>query len=75
MYLTLSAGLNIHTPMLQSNKEFVKRSKHFPSAGCKESHFYSLPFGQAEANIYKPKHHSNYPEKRFDEQIDFTVPL
>ena len=21
-------------------------------AGCKESHFYSLPFGQAEANIY-----------------------
>ena len=23
-----------------------------PHAGCKESHFYSLPFGQAEANIY-----------------------
>ena len=22
------------------------------SSGCKESHFYSLPFGQAEANIY-----------------------
>ena len=22
------------------------------SAGCKENHFYSLPFGQAEANIY-----------------------
>ena len=21
-------------------------------SGCKESHFYSLPFGQAEANIY-----------------------
>ena len=21
-------------------------------AWCKESHFYSLPFGQAEANIY-----------------------
>ena len=21
-------------------------------AGCKENHFYSLPFGQAEANIY-----------------------
>ena len=20
--------------------------------GCKENHFYSLPFGQAEANIY-----------------------
>ena len=22
------------------------------SPGCKENHFYSLPFGQAEANIY-----------------------
>ena len=44
-------------------------------AGCKESHFYSFPFGQAEANIYQPKHHFNYPQKRFDEQIDFTVPL
>ena len=22
------------------------------NAGCKESHIYSLPFGQAEANIY-----------------------
>ena len=21
-------------------------------AGCKENHFYSLPFGQAEASIY-----------------------
>ena len=21
-------------------------------SGCKENHFYSLPFGQAEANIY-----------------------
>ena len=28
--------------------------------GCKElSHFYSLPFGQAEANIYYPKCHFN----------------
>ena len=23
-----------------------------PCTGCKENHFYSLPFGQAEANIY-----------------------
>ena len=28
-------------------------------AGCKESHFHSFPFGQAEANIYQPKHHFN----------------
>ena len=31
--------------------------------------------GQAEANIYWPKHHFNQPQKRFDEQIDFTVLL
>ena len=43
--------------------------------GGKVSHFYSLPFGQAEANIYQPKHHFNQPQKRFDEQIDFTVLL
>ena len=23
-----------------------------PFTGCKENHFYSLPFGQAEASIY-----------------------
>ena len=28
-------------------------------AVCEESHFYSLPFGQAEANIYLSKHHFN----------------
>ena len=33
-----------------------------PKSGCKESHFYSLPFGQAEANIYQPKHHSTSPK-------------
>ena len=37
-------------------------------SGCKESRFYSLPFGQAEANIYQPKRHFNQPKKRFDEQ-------
>ena len=36
--------------------------------GCKESHFYSLPFGQAEVSIYQPKHHFNKPPKFFDEQ-------
>ena len=25
---------------------------HTPATWCKESHFYSLPFGQVEANIY-----------------------
>ena len=25
---------------------------HVTVAGCKENHFYSLPFGQAEASIY-----------------------
>ena len=28
-------------------------------AECKESHLYSLPFGQVESNIYLPKHHFN----------------
>ena len=36
--------------------------------GCKESQFYSLPFGQTEASIYKAKCHFNYPQKPFDEQ-------
>ena len=25
---------------------------HTGESGCKENHFYSLPFGQAEASIY-----------------------
>ena len=33
--------------------------------GCKEKHFYSLPFGQAEASIYQPRRHFNQPQKRF----------
>ena len=36
---------------------FIKNN--YLSSGCKESHFYSLPLGQAEANIYWPKHHFN----------------
>ena len=31
--------------------------------GCKENHFYSLPFGQAEASIYQPRRHFNQPQK------------
>ena len=34
-------------------------------AGCKENHFYSLPFGQAEASIYQPRRHFNQPQKLF----------
>ena len=30
--------------------------------GCKENHFYSLPFGQAEASIYYPRRHFNQPQ-------------
>ena len=47
------------------------------STGCKENHFYSLPFRQAEASIYQPRRHFNQPQKLFDEQnnSDFTVLL
>ena len=37
----------------------------FVVAGCKENHFYSLPFEQAEASIYQPRRHFNWPQKRF----------
>ena len=37
-------------------------------AGCKESHFYSLPSGQAEASIYWPKCHFKKPQKLFEKQ-------
>ena len=30
----------------------VEKALHKWLAGCKENHFYSLPFGQAEASIY-----------------------
>ena len=36
--------------------------------GCKETHFYGLPFGQAEASIYQPRRHFNQPQKLFDQQ-------
>ena len=29
-----------------------KKNKNYLRSGCKENHFYSLPFGQAEASIY-----------------------
>ena len=36
---------------LEATKLLICSSKNL-EAGCKESHFYSLPFRQAEANIY-----------------------
>ena len=36
--------------------------------GCKDHHFYSLPFGQAEATIYQPRCHFILPQKLRDEQ-------
>ena len=39
---------------LQQNKRGIKSTElgWWYKPGCKESHFYSMPFGQAEANIY-----------------------
>ena len=33
--------------------------------GCKESQFYSLPFGQAVASMYYPTSHFNQPQNPF----------
>ena len=47
------------------NKNFMKisglqmRWASAVVAGCKENHFYSLPFGQAEGSIYLPRRHLN----------------
>ena len=36
-----------------NEKKFLRLENSFPPPpGCKENHFYSLPFGQAEASIY-----------------------
>ena len=45
--------------------------------GCKENHFYSLPFGQAEANINftSPEVISTRPKSFLKSRIDFTVLL
>ena len=39
--------------------QLARQRIFLPRAGCKEIHFYSLQFGQAEANIYQPKRHFN----------------
>ena len=40
LFLNLGGGLRNSDP------------EEFAYTGCKENHFYSLPFGQAEASIY-----------------------
>ena len=42
----------IISPHVRESKNSTLDSSLGIPAGCKESHFYSLPFGQAEANIY-----------------------
>ena len=37
---------------LQRFNFISKNFQRVSSAGCKESHFYSLPFGKGEASIY-----------------------
>ena len=44
-------------------------------AGCKESQFYSLPFGQAVASMYWPTSHFNQPPNHFLLAGLITIPL
>ena len=44
-------------------------------SGRKESHFYSFPFGQAEASIYYPNVISTNPPNFLMSRVDFTVLL
>ena len=49
-----SARMKHWSHSLEKFKEilFIKEmNKYYPYTGCKENHFYSLPFGQAEASI------------------------
>ena len=39
----------------------------YSQTGCKESQFYSLPFGQAVASMYWPESHFNKSQKKLDE--------
>ena len=45
-------------PLRKLSVDLIKTYKHInevikmSNAGCKENHFYSLPFGQTEASIY-----------------------
>ena len=44
------SGLNHFCPFVDTIK--IDMWVKFVVAGCKENHFYSLPFKQAEASIY-----------------------
>ena len=43
--------------------------------GCKESQFYSLPFGQAVTSMYQPESHFNQPGKNLMSRIDYSSSL
>ena len=43
-------------------KNITKIKIQFNFIGCKENHFYSLPFIQAEASIYQPDIISTSPK-------------
>ena len=69
-----SKSINIPSLLMNSTKDFQgKIYKHLP--GCKENHFSSLSFGQAEASIYQPRCRFNQPQKRFDKQNRLTILL
>ena len=53
-------------------KKNIINNKSGLSAGCKESQFYSLPFGWAVASMYQPESHFNQPEKDFMSRIDYS---
>ena len=45
-------GQILKTILQNGGLNLFKRGKILVRTGCKENHFYSLPFGQAEASIY-----------------------
>ena len=64
--------------ILEKSLKFVCLKLYEPciESGCKENHFYSLPFGQAEASIQQPRHHFNQPQNVLTSRIIvFTVLL
>ena len=43
----------------------------YSQTGCKESQFYSLPFGQAVASMYQPESRFNQAEKNLMSRTDY----
>ena len=57
--------------MLESKGALRQDKQQLTSSGCKESQFYSLPFGQAVASTYWPKSHFKQPPKNQSAQQAF----